>query len=375
MINVIEVTGKKLMKKFVEFPLKLYKNNPYFVPAFFGDEVKLLFPEKSIYADSSKSKFFLAYKGDEIVGRIAGLIVYPYIEKTQRKVIRFSRFDLIDDFEVAKALFKAIEDFAITEGLNEIQGPMGYTDLDREGLLIEGFDKISTFAENYSYEYYVKHIENNGFKKEVDWIEHKLNIPTEPSEKIHKIAGMVAKRFKLREAITKDISLSKLVDNYADGIFNVINKAYAPLHGTIPLQGKVVKDIITQFKLILSPDFISVILNENNEVVGFGAVLPSITKELIRSRGKLTPVSIYRLLKLKKKPKSVEFALIAILPEYQKKGLNAMIMDKIEYGLIAKGVKYAETNLELESNSAVLSLWEGFDKEFIKRRRCYIKKI
>lgn len=375
MINVVEVKDKRMMKKFVEFPLKLYKDNPYYVPSFFGDEYKLFFAEKNIYAENTENKFFLAYKDGVIAGRIAGIIVKMYIQKTGRKVIRFSRFDLIDDAEVAKALFNAVENYAKEKGLNEIQGPMGYNDTDREGLLIEGFDKISTFAENYSYEYYVKHVENNGFKKEIDWVEYMLEIPEKPSQKIEKIAALVEKRFNLRDVCKSDISISKLIDKYIHKIFDCLNKAYEPLHGTVPLQGRVVEDIINQFKLFLIKDFVSVIVNENDEVIGFGAALSSITKELIRCRGKLTPISIYRILKLKKNPKMVEFALIAILPEYQKKGINAMIMDKIQQGLIKKGIKYAETNLELETNDNVISLWEGMNKEFIKRRRCYFKSI
>lgn len=375
MIKIVEVTDKKLMKKFVEFPLKLYKDNPYYCPSFFSDEYKLFFPEKNVNSESSKSKFFLAYKDGEIVGRIAGLIVYPYIKKTGRKVMRFSRIDLIDDGDVAKALLNAVENFAKEEGLNEVQGPMGYNDTDREGLLIEGFDKVSTFAENYSYSYYPKHIENNGYTKEVDWLEYKIYIPEKPSEKISKISDMVAKRFKLKEVINDDISMSKLIKKYGHQIFNVLNKAYAPLHGTIPLEGKVVDDIIGLFKIFLLKDFISVIVNEKDEVIAFGVVYSSIVEEIIRCRGKITPVSLLKLLKLKKHPKSVEFALIAILPEYHKKGINAMIMDKIQRGLNKKGIKYAETNLELETNESVISLWQGMEKEFIKRRRCYKKQL
>lgn len=376
MIKIVEVTTSKLMKKFVEFPLKLYKDNPYYCPSFFGDEYKLFFPEKNVNSDNSESKFFLAYKDDEIAGRIAGLVVHPYIKKTGRKVLRFCRFDLIDDENVAKALFQAVENFAIEKGLNEIQGPMGYNDTDREGLLIEGFDRISTFAENYSYQYYIKHVEQNGYKKEIDWVEYKLTIPEAPQEKISKIASMVEKRFKLKD-VTKEegVTISKLLKRYDNQIFDVLNRAYEPLHGTVPLEGNVVKEILNLFKIFLLKDFVSVIVNENDEVVGFGAVLSSIVKEIQRCKGKITPISIYRLLKLKNHPKTVEFALIAILPEYQRKGINAMIMDKIQHGLIKRGIKYAETNLELETNDSVISLWEGMDKEFIKRRRCYVKEI
>jgi GNAT superfamily N-acetyltransferase len=375
MINVIEVNSKRLMKKFVNFPLQLYKDNPYYVPLFFGDEYKLYFPKKNVNSDTTISKFFLAYKDGEIAGRIAALIVKPYIEKTGRKVLRFCRFDLIDDADVAKALFDKIEEYAREQGLNEIQGPMGYNDTDREGLLLEGFDKISTFAENYSFPYYVKHVENNGFKKETDWLEYMITIPQQLDEKVNKISELVAKRFKLKDIADSDMSVKQIINKYINQIFNVVNRAYESLHGTIPLKGKVVMDITNAFKLFLLKDFISVVVNEEDQVIGFGVALSSITEEIIRCRGKITPRSIYRLLKLKHNPKIVEFGLIAILPEYQKKGVNAIIMNKIHKGLIKRGITKAETNLELETNSAVLSLWEGADKELIKRRRCYIKQI
>jgi len=375
MVRIEEVKTKKQMKKFVEFPLKLYENCPYYVPQFYGDEMRLFFPEKNVHSEYSKTRFFLAYKGDEVAGRIAGIIVYPYIEKTGRKVMRFSRFDLIDDEEVARALFKAVEDFAREEGLDEIQGPMGYNDTDREGLLIEGFDKMSTYAENYSYDYYPRLVEQNGFVKEVDWLEYKIFLPEKPDERLKKMSQLVAKRFNLRDVTKSDLSMSKIIDKYGHKVFDLVNIAYAPLHGTIPLKGKVVDEIIGVFKLFLTKDFVSVIVDENDNVVAFAAVLASIVEELQRSKGKLSPLSIFRLLKLKNNPKAVEFALIAILPEYQKKGLTAMMMDKILHGLIARNIKYAETNLELEYNSNVLSLWEGVNKEFLKRRRCYVKKI
>ncbi|MDD4003252.1 MAG: hypothetical protein PHE12_03565 [Clostridia bacterium] len=375
MINVIEVNSKRLMKKFVNFPLQLYKNNPYYVPLFFGDEYKLYFPKKNVNSDTTISKFFLAYKDGEVVGRIAALVVKPYIEKSGRKVLRFCRFDLIDDADVAKALFNAVEEYARQQGLDEIQGPMGYNDTDREGLLIEGFDKISTFAENYSFPYYVKHLENNGFKKEIDWLEYMITIPQQLDEKVNKIAELVEKRFKLKDIAESDMTVKQIINKYIDQIFNVLNKAYEALHGTVPLKGKVVMDITNAFKLFLLKDFISIVVNEEDKVIGFGVALSSIAEEIIRCRGKINPRSIYRLLKLKHNPKIVEFGLIAILPEYQKKGVNAIIMNKIHKGLIKRGITKAETNLELETNSDVLSLWQGTSKEFIKRRRCYIKQI
>lgn len=375
MVVVKEVSGKREINKFINFPVELYKNNPYYVPCFYKDEYKIFFPEKSIYSQDCKVKFFLAYKDGKVVGRIAGIIVNAFIEKTGKKVLRFSRFDFIDDAEVVQALFKAVEDFARSEGMEAIHGPMGFADTDREGLLIEGFDRMSTYAANYNYEYYVKHIENNGYGKEVDWIEYLLTIPQTPNEKLAKTAEMVAKRYELREVAVKGKSINKLIKEYGDQIFEVLDKAYAPLHGTIPIADRVKDDVLAQFKIFITTDFLSVVVDNNNQVVGFGVVFASLAKELIKNRGKLTPASIIRILNIRKNPKYVEFALIGVLPEYQGRAVNAMIMNKILQGLIDKKIEKAETNLELETNTAVLSQWNAFDKEFIKRRRCYIKTL
>lgn len=374
-IEVKQVTTKKEMKKFVEYPVELYKDCSHYVPLLYADEMKLFDKKKSACGDVADMYFFLAYKDGKTVGRVAAVIVYPYLEKSGRKVIRFSRIDFIDDGDVAAALIQAVENVAKKEGLDEIQGPMGYADTDREGMLVEGFGRPSTFAANYNHEYYPKHIESLGFAKEVDWLEYMLHIPSEPNEKYHRIAGMVARRYNLREVAVKGSKMRKLIKAYGKKIFDTVNEAYAPLHGTIPLEGRIVDDIISTFCLFIIPEFLSIVVNDKDEVVGFGTVLSSINKQLFESGGHLTLPTIFKLLKVKKHPETVELALIAVKPEYQKKGINAMVVDKILQGLIEKGITLAETNLELETNSSVVSMWDGIEKDFIKRRRCYIKKV
>ncbi len=374
-IVVKEVLSKRQMREFVQFPLDLYKNEPKYIPAFFGDEMKLFDKKKSVYSDISKTRFFLCYKDGVLAGRIAGIVLYPYLEKSGRKIIRFSRIDFIDDFAVSEALFKAVEDFARAEGLSEIQGPMGYSDLDREGLLVDGFEYESTFAAAYTYDYFPKHLDRLGYVKEVDWLEYLLFLPDVPNEKISRIADMVGKRFKLREAVDGSMNVPKIVDRYADKIFALLNETYAHLHGTIPFTEKIMNDVIVQFKLFLIPEFFSVVVDEKDDIIGFGLVLSSISEELVRCRGRLTPRSVLRLLRLKNHPKTAELALIGVIPEYMKKGVNAMIINKITQGLLSKGVKIVETNLELETNSSVISMWEGVDKKQTKRRRCYLKEL
>lgn len=374
-IDVKLVSTKKDMRKFVEYPLELYKGSPYYIPLLYGDEMRLFDEKRSTCGDIADFWFFLAYRGDEIVGRVAAILVHPYLKKTGRKVIRFSRIDFIDDEKVARALICAVENVARKNGLDEIQGPMGYADTDREGLLIEGFNRPATFASYYNHEYYRTHIESMGFEKEADWLEYLLHIPTEPIEKYSRIANMVAKRYNLREVAVKGSKMSKLIPQYGRKIFDTVNEAYAPLHGTVPLEGKLVDDIVTTFCLFIIPEFLSVVVNDEDEVIGFGAVLASINKELIASGGRLNLPTIFKLLKVKKHPETVELALIAVKPEFQKKGVSAMVVDKILRGLIEKGITEAETNLELETNNSVVSMWDVLEKDFIKRRRCYIKKI
>ena len=374
-IRVKQVNTKKEMKKFVEYPLELYKGSPYYIPLLYGDEMRLFDEKKSSCSDIAKFWFFLAYRDGKIVGRVAAVVVRTYNEKTNRKVIRFSRIDFIDDGDVARALMQAVENVARANGLDEIQGPMGYADTDREGLLIEGFNRPATFASYYNHEYYRTHIESMGFEKEADWLEYKLHLPSEPIERYSRIAELVAKRYNLKEVAVKGSKMRKLIPLYGKKIFDTVNEAYAPLHGTVPLEGKLVDDIITTFCLFIIPEFLSIVVNDEGDVVGFGAVLASINNELIESRGKLTLPTIFKLLKTKKHPKTAELALIAVKPEYQKKGVNAMVVDKILRGLIEKGITEAETNLELETNNSVVSMWDVLEKDFIKRRRCYIKKL
>lgn len=373
MVEIKEVETKSDITKFVEFPNKLYKGNKFYVPFFSGDEKNKFDKDKNESYDDCIVKCFLAYKDKKVVGRIAGIIQKLHNEKTGEKRVRFSRFDSIDDEEISNALFSAVEKWAKEQGMQIIHGPMGYNDLDREGLLIDGFDQVSTFEEQYNYDYYPKLIEAYGFKKEVDWVEYRIFTPTEENERINYIADVVAKRYKL-ELVRPD-NLKKFINDNKQEIFQVLDAAYSPLYGVVPMSDKVKDAVIAQFKLILNKDFIVCIKNEFGAIIAFGLIFPSLSESVNKSKGKILPFGIFRMMRQIKNPKSVDLGLIAIRPEYQNKGVNTLILSALIKGMIEKGVKYAETNLMLETNTRIQTQWNVFNYVEHKRRRCYFKTI
>ena len=289
------------------------------------------------------------------------------------KRVRFSRFDSINDQDVANKLFLSVENWAIEQGMNIIHGPMGYNDLDREGLLIEGFDQMSTFEEQYNYDYYPTLIENYGFKKEVDWVEYRLFRPKEPIERIERISNAVSKRYEL--ILNSPKNVKKYIKSNKQKLFKLLDDAYSPLYGVVPFSDKVKDALIEQFNLVLNDDFLVTVTNKTEDIVAFGLVLPSLSESVNKNKGKLLPFGIFRMLKQIKKPKSVDLALIAIEPSYQNKGVSAMIMSALIKGMIEKDIDYAETNLMLETNNRIQNQWDVFDYIQHKKRRSYIKKL
>lgn len=376
MIIVKEVKTNREIRQFVNFPLKLYKNNPYFVPPLYGDEIKAL-KHKSPYEDEIISKFFLAYKDNKVVGRIEGIIQKQYNELKNEKRIRFTRFDCIDDVEVAKKLFEAVFSFGKQEGMEVCCGPLGASDFEREGLLIDGFDQISTFSEQYNYSYYQKLIESIGFKKEVDWVESKLRPSENDKEaaiKLGKISSLLLKKYDLHIAPT-NMSTSKYLDKYCDGFFDCVDIAYSKLYGTVPFKKETRRKIISQFKLILDPKELIIVLDKNEKVVAIGLCLPFIGKAIAKSGGRLTLPTLFRLLKVIKNPKVIELALVCVLPEYLNTGINSVFLYKMIELLSSGKIDHYETNLNLEDNHNVRNQWKRFNSVEHKRRRSYCLSI
>lgn len=373
MINIIEVQTKKQQKQFVDFPTKLYKNCPQYVHPLRVDELNL-FNSKNASYDDCEAKYFLAEKDGEVVGRLAIIIQKLYNQKVGEKRARFSRFDCINDQEVATALFGAGEKWAKSEGMEIIHGPLGFNDLDREGLLIEGFEHLATFEEQYNFDYYPKLIENYGFEKEKDWLEFKIFPPKEIDPRVARLSEAILKRYKLKLADTT-ISKNKFINRYKEGIFEVLDLAYGSLHGVVPFTPKLRDQIISQFKLFIKLKYIVVIVDENDKVVAFGFAIPSISKAVQSCEGRLTPSGILKIVKAANNAKIVDFGLVGVRPEYQGKGLTATILKHIMTVMLQDNVQYCETNLNLEDNLKIQQTWKNFEHEQHKRRRCYAKKI
>ncbi len=372
-IIVEKVRTKKQIKEFINFPLKLYKGCKYFIPPLYADE-KVLFTEKNIYKNTCISEFFIAYKDGKVVGRIQGIIQKQFNEIHGEKRVRFTRFDSIDDANVSSALFNALYDFARKNGMTTVCGPLGYSDLEREGLLIEGFDEVSTFEEQYNYDYYQKLIENEGFEKEVDWVEFKINLPDEKNMKIPRVAK---KTLELNKLHVGGVGLSKrqFIKKYKDGIFECLDETYKDLYGTVPFTEEMKSQIISQFMLLLNKEFLMVICDENERVVSFALCLPGIGKSLQKSGGRLDPITLIKLLYEAKHPKVIDLALIGVLPEYRAKGVNAVALNGMVEMMENNNLDHLETNLNLETNGNVQAQWKYFKSEQHKRRRSFVKNI
>lgn len=374
-IKEINENDKALKKAFVKFPIKLYKGNPYYVPSLILDELDTLNTKKNPAFDFCEIQLFLAYKDNEIVGRIATIINHNANKIWEKKQARFSFVDFIDDDEVVDKLFDVAQKWALSKGMNQIIGPMGFTDLDPEGLLIKGFDKLSTMATKYSYPYYEKQIERLGYKKDADWKEFYIPVPSEVPERHQRIANMIAKRYGLKILKFKNY---KQITPYVAKLFTCLNEAYRPLYGFSPLTQRQIDHYVKMYVPLLRWDVVTIVIHEEtDDVVGFGIAIPSLSRALQKSGGKLFPFGWYHLLRALKSKKNpiVDLMIMGILPEYQGKGVNAMIFNDFIPSSYKSGFKFAESNPELEINNKMVSLWDGFDAENHKMRRAYIKHL
>ena len=372
MVEIIEVKTKKQQKEFIDFPLIMYKDNPYFVPPLYGDEKKM-FRADFVYNDTCEAVYYNAYREGKMVGRISGILQRASNEKTGEKRVRFTRFDSINDPEVASALFSAVESWAISKGMDTVCGPLGFSDLEREGLLIEGFDQLSTFEEQYNAEYYGTLIESLGYEKEVDWTESKLYLPDDDDGKMAKMTDFIMKRYNLHWGEAKNVN--DFLKKYAKAFFELLDVAYADLYGTVPFTPGMIKMMEDNFKLIIDLKHVAVILDENDKLVCLGICFPSLAKAIQKSGGKLTPAALVRVLRAIRHPKIIDLGLVAVDPEYANRGISAAISSELMRMLREDGIEYAETNLNLETNAAIQNQWKRFKAVQHKRRRAYIKKL
>lgn len=372
MINIVEVKTKKQIKDFVNFPLKLYKGNKSFVPPLYADELKI-FKKDYVYHDKSEAKFWNAYKDGKMAGRIQAIIQHASNEKWKQNRVRFTRFDAIDDQEVADALFKVLEEYAKEHSKDEIVGPLGYSDLEREGLLIDGFEWLNTFEEQFNYPYYQKLIENCGYGKDVDWIEHRL-FPNERIDKVISVADRVLAKGQLKVLTFKSLKeLEKA--GYVEEFFKILDDTYDKIYGTVPFTEGMKRMLLDNFSPIINMNYLPFVMDENGKIVAFALAFPEMGPIFQKSNGHLYPSTIIKLLRNVKHPKHIDLGLVGVLPEGASKGAAPVIYAAILRQLKVDGIEYLETNLNLEYNHEIIDTWNHFDHIQHKRRRCFIKKI
>ncbi len=373
-VEIREVLDKAAMRQFVEFPLQLYKDNPYAVPELVDEEMMTLDKTQNPAFDFCEARYFLAYKGERVVGRIAGIINHRANETWNQQSARFGFVDFINDDAVVDALFTTVEEWARSMGCDMIIGPMGFTDMDHEGMLVEGFDQLSTMNTIYNYPYYPQQVERIGYRPDVNWKEYKIYVPAEVPEKHRRIADIVRQKYGLK---VMKFRRKKDIYPYAHQVFETLNAAYAHLYGYSELSAAQIDYYVKMYIPMLRLDLITVIVREQDQkVIGFGITMPNLSRALQKAKGRLFPFGAFHLLKaLKCRPKVVDLYLIGIRPEYQNKGVNALIFEDLIPVLNKYKVEYVESNPELETNLSVQLQWNYFQKVHHKTRRAYVKQI
>ena len=373
-IEIRKIDTKGGLKKFVKWGIDLYKGNECFVPPLVMDDVNTLDPKNNPAFDFCESIYFMAYDDGKPVGRIAGIINNVVNEKTGKKTLRFGWVDFIDDTRVSEALFRAVEVWGRSKGMEEIVGPLGFSDMDPEGMLVEGFDQEGTMATIYNYPYYPKHLEAMGFEKEADWVEFRMTVPDGIPERYQRISDIIKRKYEL--STPKYTSAKKLVKDYGQEIFQLINEAYSELYGYSPLTPRQINRYISMYIPVLRLDNISLIVDKDKKLIGVGIAMPSMSKALIKCRGRMFPFGWIHLLKaLRGQNDVVDLLLVAVKPEYQSKGVNSLLFTDLIPCFIKNGYKFAESNPELELNQKVQSQWGYFETRQHKRRRAYRKPL
>jgi len=372
MITIKEMISKKEMKSFVKFPFKLYKNNKYWVPPIINDEVDSFNNKLNPVFQHATARFFVALKNDEIVGRVAAIINDTEVKVQKLKKMRFGWFDFIDDFEVSKMLLNKVQEIGLQNSLEFMEGPVGFSNLDKVGVLTEGFDQIGTMVTWYNHPYYKNHFERLGFTIEKEYLENKFpfkNVKIEPLEKITRI---LKKRYKLKEL---NFTRTKDVLPYVDKMFDLFNESYAALPSFVPISD-IEKDYFKKkYISFINPEYIKFVVDYNDNMIGFAITMPSFSRALQKAKGKILPFGIFHLLKAKKNNKDAIFYLIGIHPEYQNKGIHAILFTEFQKSFEKIGVENCIRTPELASNHAIAAVWKNFDSKTYKRRATFRKNI
>ena len=374
-IQIKPVSTGKEMSTFVRFGNRLYKGNRYYVPSMPMDDLNTLNPKKNGAFDFSEAQCFLAYKDGEVVGRVAAIINHKANETWGVKQVRFGWIDFIDDLEVSSALLNAVEEFGRERGMTQIVGPLGFTDFDPEGMLVEGFDRLSTMALIYNYPYYPEHMKKHGYYKETGWVEYRITLPEQMPEKHVKYAEIIRKRYNLK--IRKMTRGQIRKERYGHKLFQLINDTYCVLYGYSLLSEKQIDQYVDMYLSIVDTKMLTFVENEQGELVAAGISIPSLSEALQKCNGEIFPFGWWHLLKAMywKKPDTLDLLLIGIRPDYQNKGVNSLVFVDLFDNYKKLGFKYAETNANLETNIKVQAMWDPFEKELHKRRWVFGKEL
>lgn len=379
-IEIKKVESRRDLCKFIDFHNDLYKGNPYHVPNLYFDEMNTFRKDKNAAFDFCEAEYFMAYRDGKVVGRVAAIINHSANKKWERESVRFGWIDFVDDIEVSKALLKAVEDYGKSKGMKEIVGPLGFTDMDPEGMLLYGYDQLGTQATAYNYPYYPEHMDRmGGWEKDNDYVEYKLYVPEEMPEKYATIAKMIQKRYNLQ---VKKLKRNEIYgeNGYGKKIFQVVNETFKDLYGYSKLTDRQIEQYVKMYLPMADLDLITIIEDWNtpdHKVVGVGISIPSLARALQKCGGKLFPFGWWHILRALKfhKTEVVDLLLIGVLPEYRQKGANALLFYDLIPHYQRLGFKWGETHVEMETNMKVQGQWQYLNREIHKRRRCYKKDI
>ncbi|HLV15495.1 MAG TPA: hypothetical protein VKY41_09960 [Xanthomarina sp.] len=372
MITLKEVKNKKELKQFVTFPFQLYKNSKYWVPPIISDEIATLSSDKNPAFLHADAHFFLAYKNGEIVGRVAAILNWTEINTQHVKKMRFGWFDTIDDISVSKALLDKVTEIGKSNNLDFVEGPVGFSNLDKNGALTFGFDHIGTMATWYNHPYYITHFEELGYLPEKEYIESKFPFGTIPVDRFTRVNEIITKRFKLRPS---KFTKTKEIVPHIDSMFELFNKSYAKLSTFVPVSDEQKEYFKEKFINFINPEYIKFVFDENDNMVAFSIVLPSFSEALQEVNGKLFPFGFLKLLKAKKNSKTVLFYLIGVEPHYQNKGVTAIIFNEFYSTFKKNKIETCIRLPELVDNLASQQIWKDFDCEIIKRRKTFRKEL
>lgn len=374
-VNIVKVENNKQLKKFVRYGYELYKGNPFYVPELYEDTMNTLRKDRNAAFEFCEADYFLAYRDGEIVGRIAAIINNHANERWGIKAVRFGWVDFIDDKEVVDTLFATVENWGRERGMTEIQGPLGFTDMDPEGMLIEGFDRLGTMSTIYNHPYYPEHMQRMGYVKDADWVEYLFKVPEKLWDKAVRVSAIVERKYNLR--LYKPKSRSELAKRYGKAVFELVNECYSELYGFTALSEKQIEQFIGMYLPLIDLNLASFVIDKDDNLVAFGVSIYSMSEALRKAKGKMFPFGWWHMLKALfiKPPKRLDFLLVAVKPEYQSKGVFAMMFNHLLGNFIDMKIVDVESNPELEDNKKMQSQWDDFDKDQHKRRRAFKKAL